>query len=201
MTPPRWIVPLSDVVGDDELVQAAAEAVRSGWWSSGPRVAELEREFADFTGARHALAVANGTAALHLSLLALGVGPGDEVITPSLTFVAAANSIRLTGATPVFCDVRGEDDLNLDPDDLEAAITPRTRAVVVLHYGGFPCELDTVLEIAGRHGIAVVEDAAHALGTQFGGRECGTFGAFGCFSFFSNKNLPIGEGGAVVTDK
>ena len=200
MNPPHWIVPLSDVEGDDELVQVVGDAVRSGWWSSGPRVAQLEREFADYTGARHALAVANGTAALHLSLLALGVGPGDEVVTPSLTFVAVANTIRLTGATPVFCDVRGDDDLNLDPDDLEAAITPRTRGVVVLHYGGFPCEIGTVLDIAARNGIVVVEDAAHALGAQVGGRGCGTFGAMGCFSFFSNKNLPIGEGGAVVTD-
>ena len=118
-----WIVPLSDVVGDDELVEAAAAAVRSGWWSSGPRVAELEERLADFVGRPHALAVANGTAALHLGLLALGVGPGDEVITPSLTFVAAANAIRHTGADPVFCDIRGDDDLNLDPADVEARVT------------------------------------------------------------------------------
>jgi dTDP-4-amino-4,6-dideoxygalactose transaminase len=200
MTSRPWIVPLSDVVGDDELVAAATDAVRSGWWSAGPRVAELEERFAAFTQARHAVAVSNGTAALHLALLAAGVGPGDEVITPSLTFVAVANSVRHTGATPVFCDVLGADDLNLDPADVEAAITPRTKAIVALHYGGFPCAMDAVLEIARRHGIVVIEDAAHALGATFDGQACGSLGAIGCFSFFSNKNLPIGEGGMVVTN-
>lgn len=199
MSAPHWNVPLSDVVGDDELVVAAAEAVRSGWWSSGPRVAELEERFAEFTGAVHAIALSNGTAALHLALLALGVGPGDEVITPSLTFVAVANSIRHTGATPVFCDVLGTADLNLDPADLEAAITSRTKAIVVLHYGGFPCDIETVATLASKHGIALIEDAAHAVGATVRGKACGTFGSFGCYSFFSNKNLPIGEGGMVVT--
>ena len=122
------------------------------------------------------------------------------MITPSLTFVAAANAVRLTGATPVFCDIGGPDDLNLDTADLESAITEHTKAVLVLHYGGFPCDMDTVLEIAARHRIAVVEDAAHGLGAQIGDRSCGTLGAVGCFSFFANKNLPIGEGGMVVTD-
>jgi dTDP-4-amino-4,6-dideoxygalactose transaminase len=200
VTSPSWVVPLSDVVGDDELVRAVADAVRSGWWSSGPRVAAFEEQLADATEARHAIALANGTAALHLALLAAGVGPGDEVITPSLTFVAVANTIRHAGAQPVFCDVLGDDDLNLDPADVEAAITPRTRAIVVLHYGGFACAIDEVLAIAERRGVTVIEDAAHALGARHDGRGCGTFGAVGCFSFFSNKNVPIGEGGAVVTD-
>ncbi|HEY7381992.1 MAG TPA: DegT/DnrJ/EryC1/StrS family aminotransferase [Gaiella sp.] len=199
MSAPHWLVPLSDVVGDDELVDAASEAVRSGWWSTGPRVAELEERFAEANTTPHAIAVANGTAALHLALLAAGVGPGDEVITPSLTFVAVANAIRHTGATPVFCDILGEHDLNLDPADLEAAITPRTKAVVVLHYGGFACDMAAVAELADRHGLTVIEDAAHAVGATWEGRACGTLGALGCFSFFSNKNLPIGEGGMVVT--
>ena len=194
----HWTIPLSDVTGDDELVEAAATAIRSGWWSTGPRVADLETQFADFLGTPHALAVANGTAALHLGLLALGVGEGDEVITPSLTFVAAANAIRHTGAVPVFCDVHGEDDLNLDPSDVAAAVTERTRAILPLHYGGFPCDIDAVLEIAAHHGIPVIEDAAHAIGALHGDRACGTLGTVGTFSFFSNKNLPIGEGGAVV---
>ena len=200
MSAPRWIVPLSDVVGDDELVAAAAEAVRSGWWSTGPRVAELEAQFADALGCRHAIAVANGTAALQLAFVALGIGRGDEVVTPSLTFVAAANAVRHTGAEPVFCDIVGDGELNLDPADLEAAITPRTKAICALHYGGFACAIDEVLALAERHGLAVVEDAAHAVGGRHEGRACGTFGAVGCFSFFSNKNLPIGEGGMVVTD-
>jgi dTDP-4-amino-4,6-dideoxygalactose transaminase len=122
------------------------------------------------------------------------------VILPSLNFVAAANTIVHTGAKPVFCDIRGEHDLNLDVGDLEAAITPATRAIVVLHYGGHACDIDAVLELADRHGIAVIEDAAHALGARWNGRVCGTFGAVGCFSFFSNKNLPTGEGGMVVTN-
>ena len=200
MNEPRWQVPLADVVVDDELVDAALTTLRSGWWSMGPRVEEFEREFARFCGAGHAVAVANGSAALHLALLAVGCDDGDEVITPSLNFVAAANSVAHTGAVTVFCDIGGPDELNLDPDDVEAAVGPRTRAIVVLHYGGFPCDLDAVGEIAERHGLTVVEDAAHAPGAQSRGRMCGTIGRVGCFSFFSNKNLPVGEGGMLVTD-
>jgi dTDP-4-amino-4,6-dideoxygalactose transaminase len=195
-----WAVPLSDIVVDDEIASAVAEALRSGWWSMGPRVAELERQFAGFCGARAAVAVANGTAALHLSLLAAGCGPGDEVLVPSLNFVAAANTIRHVGATPVFCDIEGPTSLNVDPGDIEAAIGPATRALVVMHYGGVPCRMDAILEIAARHDLALIEDAAHAPGATWRGRACGTFGDLGCFSFFSNKNLPTGEGGIVVTD-
>jgi dTDP-4-amino-4,6-dideoxygalactose transaminase len=194
-----WLVPLSNVRPDAALQRAVADAVESGWWSAGPRVAEFERRFADMCGGGTALAVANGTAALHLALLAVGCGPGDEVILPSLNFVAAANVIERVGATPVFCDVRGEDDLTLDPADVEGAITLRSRAVVVMHYGGHPCDMERLLEIAERHGLAVVEDAAHAPGATLGGRALGGMGAVGCFSFFANKNLPIGEGGMVVT--
>jgi dTDP-4-amino-4,6-dideoxygalactose transaminase len=199
VTSDRWQVPLADVVVDDELVDAVLEVVRSGWWSMGPRVEEFEEAFGSFTGAGYAIAVANGTAALHLALLAAGCGRGDEVVVPSLNFVAAANAIVHTGAEPVFCDITGADDLNLDPDDLEAVVTERTKAVVVLHYGGYPCDMDTVQSIAERHGLAVIEDAAHAPGARFRGRACGTLGALGCFSFFANKNLPVGEGGMIVT--
>jgi dTDP-4-amino-4,6-dideoxygalactose transaminase len=197
-TESRWRVPLSDIRVDDELADAVLQTVRSGWWSMGPRVEELEREFADFCGAPHAIAVANGTAALHLALIAVGCGPGDEVVVPSLNFVAAANAIVHTGAEPVFCDVAGADDLNLDPDDVAAAVTPRTKAVLALHYGGVPCAMDAITELADQHGLAVVEDAAHAPGASFHGRMCGTLGQVGCFSFFSNKNLPVGEGGMIV---
>jgi dTDP-4-amino-4,6-dideoxygalactose transaminase len=200
MNEPRWRVPLADVVVDDEVIDAALETLRSGWWSMGPRVEEFEREFAQFCGAGHAVAVANGSAALHLALLGIGCVDGDEVVTPSLNFVAAANSIAHTGADPVFCDIVGPQELNLDPEDLAAAVGPRTTAVVVLHYGGFPCDLDAVGEIAERHGLTLVEDAAHAPGARWRGRMCGTIGDVGCFSFFSNKNLPVGEGGMVVTD-
>ena len=195
-----WKVPLADVRVDDELRSAVDNVVESGWWSMGPQVEEFEREFAGFVGVEFALAVANGTAALHLALLAAGVGPGDEVVLPSLNFVAAANSIAHTGATPVFCDIVGPDDLNLDPADLEAAVGPRTKAVVVLHYGGFPCDMQAVREIADRHDLLVIEDAAHAPGATWRGERCGALGLVGCFSFFSNKNMPVGEGGMVVTD-
>jgi dTDP-4-amino-4,6-dideoxygalactose transaminase len=200
MTETRWSVPLSDVLVDDELLETARRTLQSGWWSMGPRVEDFERAFSEFCGVRHALAVSNGTAALHLALLACGCGPGDEVVLPSLNFVAAANSIANTGAKPVFCDIRGSDDLNLDPDDLESVITPRTKALLVLHYGGHPCDMERILEIADDRGLAVIEDAAHAPGATWRGRACGALGSVGCFSFFSNKNLPIGEGGAVVTN-
>lgn len=195
-----WTVPLADVAVDDELAAAVEQTLRSGWWSSGPQVEAFESACAEFLGSRYALAVANGTAALHLALLAAGVGPGDEVVLPSLNFVAAANAVSHTGALPVFCDIRGYDDLNLDPDSLETAVTPATKALLLLHYGGHPCDVEAVAEIADRHGALVIEDSAHAPGASVSGRNCGTFGLAGCFSFFSNKNLPIGEGGLLVTD-
>jgi dTDP-4-amino-4,6-dideoxygalactose transaminase len=200
MTTSRWLVPLSDLDVDGELVAAAEEAVRSGWWSMGPRVADFEQAFAELCETRHAVAVANGTAALHLSMLAAGCGPGDEVVLPSLNFVAAANMVAVCGATPVFCDIAGPGDLNLAPRDLDAAVGPATKALLVLHYAGFPCDMDAVMEIANRRGLLVIEDAAHAPGATWRGRKCGSIGDLGCFSFFSNKNLPIGEGGMIVTD-
>jgi dTDP-4-amino-4,6-dideoxygalactose transaminase len=200
VTEVAWQVPLSDVIVDDELADAALEVVRSGWWSMGPRVEEFEGEFAAFCGAKHALAVANGTASLHLALLAVGLAPGDEVIVPSLNFVAAANAIVHSGGAPVFCDIVGPDEPNPDPRDIEAAVGPRTKAILALHYGGFPCDMDAIAAIAERHGLVIVEDAAHAPGASFRGRRCGTLGSIGCFSFFANKNLPVGEGGMVVTD-
>jgi dTDP-4-amino-4,6-dideoxygalactose transaminase len=200
MTEARWQVPLTDVIVDDELVDTVLDAVRSGWWSMGPRVEAFEQEFAEFCGAGHAVAVSNGTAALHLALLAVGCAAGDEVMVPSLNFVAAANAIAHTGAEPLFCDIVGPDELNLNPADLEAAVTPKTKAVVVLHYAGFPCAMDAVNELAERRGLAVVEDAAHAPGATSRGRGCGTLGDVGCFSFFANKNLPLGEGGMIVTE-
>ena len=195
-----WKVPLSDVAVGVELREAVDEAVRSAWWSMGPRVAAFEEQFASYTQSSHAIAVSNGTAALHLALLAADVGHGDEVITPALTFVAVANTIRHTGATPVFCDVTSADDLNLDPEHVATLITPRTKAVVVLHYGGFPCRMESIMELARNQGLVVIEDAAHAVGARYGGIPCGAMGSLGCFSFFANKNLPIGEGGLVVTN-
>jgi dTDP-4-amino-4,6-dideoxygalactose transaminase len=195
-----WQIPLSDLFVDDEIRSAVEQAVASGWWSMGPRVAAFEGAFADFSGAGHAIAVSSGTAALQLAVLAAGCGPGDEVVLPSLNFVAAANAVTHSGATPIFCDIGGPHDLNLDPGDLESALGHATRAVVVLHYGGFPCDMEAVRRVTDGRGIAVIEDAAHAPGATWRGQRCGTLGLVGCFSFFTNKNLPIGEGGMLVTD-
>ena len=197
---PTWRVPLSDLLVDDEILEAIGEAAASGWWSMGPRVEEFETAFASYLGCRHAIAVSSGTAGIHLALLATGCGSGDEVVLPSLNFVAAANAVTHTGARPVLCDIRGAVDLNLDPEDVEAAIGASTKAILVLHYGGYSCDMDAVLDIARRHELVVIEDAAHAPGASWHGRMCGTLGDVGCFSFFSNKNLPVGEGGMVVTD-
>lgn len=195
----QWAVPLADVLVDSEIDDAVTEVVRSGWWSMGPRVAEFERDFASFVGSEAAIAVSSGTAALHVALLALGCGSGDEVLVTSLNFVAVANVITHVGATPVFCDIESTVDLNVDPGDLEAAVTPATKAIVVMHYGGHPSRMEAILEVAARHGLAVIEDAAHALGAAWRGRMCGAIGDIGCFSFFANKNLSTAEGGMVVT--
>lgn len=197
----KWRVPLSDVLVDEEILNAVSDVVSSGWWSMGPTVEEFEEAFAAQCGCRHAIAVSSGTAALHLALLAAGCGPGDEVVVPSLNFVAAANVIAHSGARPIFCDTVGPANLNLDSADVEAAIGPATRAIVVLHYGGYPCDIGAVLDIARRNRLEVIEDAAHAPGASWRGRMCGSFGLAGCFSFFSNKNLPVGEGGMIVTDE
>jgi dTDP-4-amino-4,6-dideoxygalactose transaminase len=199
-TPKNWRVPLADVIVDDELAHFVDETVRSGWWSAGPRVDEFEAAFRAHTGARFALAVANGTTALQLALDAAGIGPGDEVILPSLNFVAAANAVSHTGAVPIFCDIVGPDDLNLDVDSVEAALGPRTAAILALHYGGYPCDMARLTALADHHGVLVLEDSAHAPGATIGDRSCGTLGRAGCFSFFSNKNLAVGEGGLLVTD-
>jgi len=190
----QWRVPLADLdIGPEEL-EAVAAVLRSRWLSMGPVTQRFEQAFAAYVGARHAVAVSSATAALHLANLALGIGPGDEVIVPSLTFVATANAVTYTGATPVFADITSEDDLSIDPQAIEAAVTPATKAIVVMHYGGYLCDMDAIARVARRHGLAVVEDAAHAPGAEAGGKKAGTFGAIGCFSFFSNKNLATGEG-------
>jgi dTDP-4-amino-4,6-dideoxygalactose transaminase len=197
---PDWTVPLADVVVPEEDIAVVADVYRSGWLSMGPRTEELERALAEYTGARHALAVTNGTAALHLICLAAGLGPGDEVIAPSLTFVASVNAIAYTGATPVFADIAALEEPWTPAAAVEAAITPRTKAIMAVAYGGHPGEIAELRALADAHGLTLLEDAAHAIGAHHAGRHLGTFGAAGAFSFFSNKNLAVGEGGAVVTD-
>jgi dTDP-4-amino-4,6-dideoxygalactose transaminase len=195
-----WRVPLADVNFGVEEVQAVQQVVRSGWLSMGEVTKSFEQEFAAFIGAKHTLAVTNATAALHLACLAAGIGPGDEVIVPSLTFVATANAVRYTGATPVFADVESLDWLNISPGSVETRITERTRAILVVHYAGFPCDMPAIMEIARKHKLVVLEDSAHAIGSKLDGRMLGTWGAIGCYSFFSNKNMTTGEGGMLATD-
>jgi len=197
----NWRVPLSDIDLGEEEITAVEEVLRSRWLSMGSVTKRFERAAAEYLGAKHVFAVANGTTALHLAYAALKLGTGDEVILPSLTFVATANAVLYTGATPVFADIASLDDLNISPEEIERRITSRTRAIAVMHYGGYPCNMEAILEIARRHRLAVVEDAAHAPGTVYGERKAGTWGDVGCFSFFANKNLVTGEGGLVVTDR
>ncbi len=197
---PEWQVPLADVEISEEEIAAVTATYRSGWLSMGPRTEELESAFAEYTGADHAIAVTNCTAALHLICLAAGLGPGDEVVVPSLTFVATVNAIRYTGATPVFADVAALDRPWLSAETAEAAIGKRTRAIMNMTYGGHPGESAQLAELATERGLTLLEDAAHGLGGNLDGQHLGTFGRAGAFSFFSNKNLPVGEGGMVVTD-
>jgi len=196
----NWIVPLSDVQFGSEEINAVTAVLKSGWLTMGEVTAEFEKEFATYTGAKHCLAVSNATVALHMACLALGIGPGDEVIVPSLTFVATANAVLYTGAEVRFADILGPDELTIDPASIEQAITPRTRAIIVMHYAGYPCRMREIMALAEKHGLAVIEDAAHAPGASLDGKALGTWGSLGCFSFFSNKNLSTGEGGMVTTD-
>src|SRR5208337_1045721 len=202
-TESRWKVPLADVTLGPEEIEAVTEVLKSGWLSMGRKTEEFEHKFKEFLGIKHAFAVANGTAALHLACEAIGLKAGDEVLCPALTFVATANAILYTGARPVFIDINGPHDLNLSVADAAAKVTERTRAIMVLHYGGYPCDLDGVRALAAKYDLKIIEDCAHAPGavyhSQEGPRLVGTLGEVGCFSFFANKNMTTGEGGMVVT--
>ena len=181
-------------IGDEEI-EAVAETLRSGWLTTGPRAAELERRFAEYVQAEHVLAVASGTAALHLALLAVGVGPGDEVITTPITWPATANVIVHAGATPVFADVR-DSDLNIDPDRVAELVTDKTKAILPVDLAGQPADLDPLL----KHGIPLVEDAAHAAESEYRGRKIGSIAEVTCFSLYATKNIAAGEGGLISTN-
>jgi dTDP-4-amino-4,6-dideoxygalactose transaminase len=196
-----WRVPLADLDYGPDEENAVLDVLQRRWLTMGEVTQTFEKEFAAYVGAKHALAVSNATVALHLACLSLGIGPGDEVIVPSLTFVATANAVLYTGARVRFADILGPDDLNISPDSIEALITPRTKAMIVMHYGGYPCQMEELIGIADKHHLAVIEDAAHAPGSWLNGRHLGTWGDAGCFSFFSNKNLSTGEGGMLVTNR
>jgi len=194
-------IPLSDLDYGVEEENAVLDVLRSRWLTMGAVTQEFEKDFADLVGAKHAFAVSNCTQALHLACLALGIGHGDKVILPALTFVATANAVLYTGAQVQFADVIGFSDLNISPIEIERQITPETKAIIVVHYGGYPCPMVEITDIAKRHKLAVIEDAAHAPGASLNGRALGAWGDIGCFSFFSNKNLAVGEGGMLITNR
>jgi len=187
------------VIGERELAYVT-DAVRSGWVSSlGPYIERFERAFADYIGVSHAVAVSNGTVGLHLALHALGIGPGDEVLVPDLTFVATAHAVLQTGATPVFVDVE-PDTWCIDPIAIRRAITPRTRAIIPVHLYGHPADMDAIRDLADNHRLLVIEDAAEAHGAEYHGRRVGGIGNVGVFSFYGNKIITTGEGGMVTTN-
>jgi len=186
-----------------DITQAEIDAVNgvlnTRWLSLGPKIGEFEQVFADYAGAAHAIGVNSGTSGLHLAMIAAGIGPGDEVITPSFSFIASANCVLYERGKPVFVDI----DLstgNIDPACIEAAITPRAKAIIPVHAFGQPADMDPILDIAARHNLAVVEDACEALGAEYKGRQAGTLGDAAVFAFYPNKQMTTGEGGMVVTD-
>jgi len=196
----NWKVQLFELNYDETEARAVEEVVRGGWLAMGEKTRAFEERFAALLGPGcQAIAVSSGTAALHMALLALGVGPGDEVILPGLTFIADANVVRMVGARPVLADCASFDDWNIDPADVERKITARTRALIAVHYAGYPCDMEALEAVCAARRVAIIEDAAHAIGATYKGRPCGAFGEVGCFSFFANKNLSVGEGGMYVS--
>jgi dTDP-4-amino-4,6-dideoxygalactose transaminase len=193
-------IPVFDLRIEQEDLDAVEATLRSGWWTMGPRVAEFEERFAEHLGCAHVVATSSCTTALHLSLLAAGVGPGDEVIVPSFTFVATVATVIEAGATPVFGDIGGQHDLCMDVDHVASLIGPRTKAIMPVHYGGYEAAPARFAALCEQHGLTLLEDCAHAPFSRFEGQALGTFGLAGSFSFFPNKVLGIGEGGALCTD-
>jgi len=183
----------------DDDVHSVVETLRSGWLTTGPKVKRFEEDFAKYLGCRHAVAVNSGTAALHLALDAIGIKEGDDVIVPTMTFAATAEVVLYFRANPVLVDCR-PDTLNLDPKQIENAITPRTKAIIPVHFGGQPCDMDPILELARRYNLKVIEDAAHALPASYHGKKVGTIGDITCFSFYATKTITTGEGGMATTE-
>jgi len=200
MSEEKYKIPLFKLNFDKKEELAAIKTIRSRWISSGPRVIELEKLFSKYIGVKYSLAVTNCTASLHVAMLTAGIKDGDEVLCPSLTFAATVNAIRYVRAIPVFCDVKSEYDLTISPDDIEKNITKRTKAIVVMHYGGYACNMSRIMKIAKKYGLKVIEDSCHAPLTEYKGKKLGSIGDIGCFSFFSNKNISTGEGGMFVTN-
>jgi perosamine synthetase len=194
----KEILPMSSSELDEVDIQGVVEVLRSGRLALGPKAEELERNLAAYVGTKHAIAVSSGTAALHLIVKALGLGPGDEVLVPSFTFAASVNAILYEGCVPVFVDIEPQT-LNLDPEDLERKITDRTRGILVVDVFGQPAEWDAIVRIAEKHDLKVIDDSCEALGAEYKGRKIGQFGDAAAFSFYPNKQMTLGEGGVVVT--
>lgn len=193
-----WRIPLSDVDLNREEERAVLRVIRSGWLTIGGEVAAFEEEFARFCASERAVALSSASAALHLACVALGVRAGVEVIVPTLTFVASVSAVVLSGGRPVFADSIGPDDFTIDPEDVERRITAATRGVICVHYGGYSCRMDALVEVCERHRLFLIEDVAHAPGAKLDGKPLGTIGDVGCFSFFGNKNMTTGEGGMAL---
>ena len=193
-------IPVFDLRIEQEDLDAVEETLRSGWWTMGPRVEEFERRFAEHLGCAQVVATSSCTTALHLALLCAGVGPGDEVIVPSFTFVATVATVIQAGATPVFAEIGGQHDLCMDPAHAESLIGPRTKAILPVHYGGYAASPERLERVCAERGLVLLEDCAHAPFSEVGGRRLGAIGLAGAFSFFPNKVLGIGEGGALSTD-
>lgn len=195
-----WKVQLFKLNFDGQEQEAVKEVLDSAWITMGQKTLDFEAAFTSYLGQGvKGLAVSNGTAALHMAVLALGIGPGDEVITPSLTFIADQNVVTMAGAKNVLADITSNDDWSMDPADIEKRITPKTKAVLIVHYAGFACDMDAICQICRKHNLYLIEDCAHTPGADYKGQALGTFGDISCFSFFTNKNLSVGEGGMVVT--
>lgn len=193
-------IPLFNLNFDEREAQAAYDTIKSGWISTGPKNAELEQMFVDMWNVKYAVSMSNCTDSLHVCCMVCGFGPGDEVICPSLTFAASCNCIRYVGATPVFADIVGPNHINIDPKDIEAKITSRTKGIVVVHMAGFPADMDAIMEIASKYNLKVIEDACHGPLSEYKGKKLGTIGDCASFSFFSNKNISTGEGGMFITN-
>ncbi len=193
-------IPVARPAIGQEEISAVTEVLESGMLASGERVVEFEKKFADFCGTNHAVAVNNGTAALHAALLAADIGPGDEVIVPAFTFVATASAVAMCGAKPIFADV-DEQTFNIDPRHAEERVTPKTSAIIGVHLFGQPCDIEALQEICESHSLKFIEDAAQAHGALYKGSRVGGFGHFGCFSFYATKNMITGEGGMVTTSE
>ncbi|BAJ63731.1 DegT/DnrJ/EryC1/StrS family aminotransferase [Anaerolinea thermophila] len=197
----EWRVPLADLDYGPEEADAVLNVLKRKWLTMGEITQDFERAFAEMHGAKYAFGVANATVALHLACLALEIQPGDEVIVPSLSFVATSNAVLYTGANVRFADILGLENLTVDPEEIRQKITSRTKAIIVMHYGGYPCQMEEITRIAREYNLVIIEDAAHAPGASLNGKPLGIWGDIGCFSFFSNKNLSTGEGGMVITNR